>query len=163
MLSTRNSSILAMYVLLERCSTGVACQQGTLTTPDTWLRPLCGGLHVLWLLRPVSPTQHRFNDLPKLTFTELRGFHRAFATGVACQQGALTLPDTWFRPPLWDLLVLQLLTRFLELAMSLLDFSPRILLGTFSILLYKLEAQGPCTGHRSTIYNLALSLFLWKI
>ena len=25
------------------------------------------------------------------------------------QQGALTLPDTWFRPPLWDLLVLQLL------------------------------------------------------
>ena len=23
--------------------------------------------------------------------------------------GALTLPDTWFRPPLWDLLVLQLL------------------------------------------------------
>ena len=29
--------------------------------------------------------------------------------GVACQQGTLTLPDTWFRPPLWDLLVLQLL------------------------------------------------------
>ena len=37
------------------------------------------------------------------------GFHGAFATGVACQQGMLTLPDTWFRPPLWDLLVLQLL------------------------------------------------------
>ena len=28
---------------------------------------------------------------------------------VACQQGTLTFPDTWFRPPLWDLLVLQLL------------------------------------------------------
>ena len=68
-----------------------------------------GGLHVLWLLRPVSPTLHRLNDLPKLTFTELRGFHGAFATGVACQQGALTLPDTLFRPRLWDLLVLQLL------------------------------------------------------
>ena len=90
-------------------ATGVACQQGTLTTPDTWFRPLCGGLHLLWLLRPVPPTLHRFNDLPKLTFTELRGFHRAFATGVACQQGALTLPDTWFRPPFWDLLMLQLL------------------------------------------------------
>ena len=25
-------------------------------------------------------------------------FHGAFATGVACQQGTLTLPDTWFRP-----------------------------------------------------------------
>ena len=37
------------------------------------------------------------------------GFHAAFATGVACHQGVLTLPDTWFRPPLWDLLVLQLL------------------------------------------------------
>ena len=41
-----------------------------------------------------------FTDLmttPNLTFTELRGFHGAFATGVACQQGGLTLPDTWFR------------------------------------------------------------------
>ena len=52
---------------------------------------------------------HRLNDLPKLTFTKLRGFHGAFSTGVACQQGALTLPDTWFRPPLWDSLVLHLL------------------------------------------------------
>ena len=78
-----------------------------LRTPG--FRPLFGGLHVLWLLRPVSPTLHRFNDSPKLTFTELRGFHGAFATGVACQQGALTLPDTWFRPSFWDLLMLQLL------------------------------------------------------
>ena len=47
--------------------------------------------------------------VPNLTFAELRGFHGAFATGVASQQGALTLPDTWFRPPFWDLLMLQLL------------------------------------------------------
>ena len=39
----------------------------------------------------------------------LSGFHGAFATGVASQQGTLTLPDTWFRPPFWDLLMLQLL------------------------------------------------------
>ena len=39
----------------------------------------------------------------------MSGFHEVFGTGVACQQGTLTLPDTWFRPPLWDLLVLQLL------------------------------------------------------
>ena len=39
----------------------------------------------------------------------MSGFHGAFATGVGCQQGTLTLPDTWFRPPSWDLLVLQLL------------------------------------------------------
>ena len=41
--------------------------------------------------------------------TIIRGFHGAFATGVAFQQGTLTLPDTWFRPPLWDLLVFKLL------------------------------------------------------
>ena len=39
----------------------------------------------------------------------MSGFHGAFATGVACQQGTLTLPDTWFRPQFWDLLMLQLL------------------------------------------------------
>ena len=37
--------------------------------------------------------------------------HEWFATGVASQQGTLTLPDTCqlFRPPFWDLLLLQLL------------------------------------------------------
>ena len=56
-------------------------------------------------------TSHQFHDL----YTELdlhrimSGFHGAFATGVAGQQGTLTLPDTWFRPPIWSLLMLQLL------------------------------------------------------
>ena len=68
-----------------------------------------GGLHVLWLLRPVSRLYTDLMTVPNLTFTELRGFHGAFATGVASQQGALTLPDTWFRPPFWDLLMLGLL------------------------------------------------------
>ena len=60
-------------------------------------------------LRPVSRLYTDLMTVPNLTFTELRGFHGAFATGVASQQGALTLPDTWFRPPFWDLLMLQLL------------------------------------------------------
>ena len=60
---------------------------------------------------PTNQTFHQFHDL----YTELdlhrimSGFHGAFATGVASQQGTLTLPDTWFRPPFWDLLMLQLL------------------------------------------------------
>ena len=60
---------------------------------------------------PTDQTFHQFHDL----YTELdlhrimSGFHWAFATGVASQQGRLTLPDTWFRPPIWDLLMLQLL------------------------------------------------------
>ena len=87
-----------------------------------------GDLHVLQLLRPVSPTLRRLNDLPKLTFTELRGFHGAFATGVACQQGALSKLVGLACAPIVE-------TRFFELAISLLDFSPRIPLGTFSIYL----------------------------
>ena len=60
---------------------------------------------------PTDQTFHQFHDL----YTELdlhrimSGFNGAFATGVASQQGTLTLPDTWFRPPFWDLLMLQLL------------------------------------------------------
>ena len=58
-----------------------------------------------------NQTFHQFHDLD-IDFDLHRitsGFHGAFATGVACQQGTLTLPDTWFRPPFWDLLMLQLL------------------------------------------------------
>ena len=46
-------------------------------------------------------TFHQFHDLD----TELEllrimsGFHGAFATFVACQQGTLTLPNTWFHLP----------------------------------------------------------------
>ena len=40
-------------------------------------------------------------DLDRIT----SGFHRALAKGVACQQGTLTLPDTWLYPPLWELLI----------------------------------------------------------
>ena len=60
---------------------------------------------------PTVQTFQQFHDL----YTELdlhrimSGFHGAFATGVASQQGTLTLPDTWFRPQFWDLLMLQLL------------------------------------------------------
>ena len=44
-------------------------------------------------------------DLHRIT----SGFYEAFATGVAWQQGQHTLPDTWLRPPFWDLLMLQYL------------------------------------------------------
>ena len=60
---------------------------------------------------PTDQTFHQCHDLD----TELdlhrimSGFYGAFATDMGCQQGTLTLPDTWFRPPYWYLLVLQLL------------------------------------------------------
>ena len=78
-----------------------------------------------------------FHDL----YTELdlhrimSGFRGAFVAGVACQQGTFTLPDTWFRPPFGTCLCFNVKIRFPELTMSLLDFSPWVPLGTFSILL----------------------------
>ena len=53
------------------------------------------------------------SDFPPISWPLYRAWpspnYEWFATGVACQQGTLTLPDTWFRPPVWDLLMLQLL------------------------------------------------------
>ena len=87
---------------------------------------------------PTDQTFHQFNDLDTgLDFQRITsGFHGSFATGVPSQQGTLTLSDAWFRPPIFGLACAPIVdTRFLELAMALLDFSPRIPLGIFSILL----------------------------
>ena len=72
----------------------------------------------------------------------MSGLHGEFAMGVVCQQGTLTLPDTWFRPTIVGLACAPIVeTRFLEVAMYLLDFSPRIPLSTFSILLLYTTGQ----------------------
>ena len=101
---------------------------------------------------PTDQTFHHFHDLD----TDLNlhritsGFHGAFASRVACQQEMLSLPDTWFCPPFWDLLMLYFVeTNFPELAVSFLDLSPGIPLGTFSILLLiKTENQQPTKVER---------------
>ena len=83
--------------------------------------------------------------VPNSTFSRiLSGFHRTFATGVACRQGTLTPPDTWSRPfgiciysTCWD-------QSFSELVVILPDYALRISLGTFSILLmryFKIQTQ----------------------
>ena len=76
---------------------------------------------------PISWPWYRAWPLPIMS-----GFHGAFAAGVACQQGTLILPDTWFVPHCGLACAPIVETRFHELAMSLLKFSPRITLGTFS-------------------------------
>ena len=81
---------------------------------------------------PISWPLYRAWPSPIMT-----GFNGAFATGVSCQQGTLTLPGHLVPSPIVELACAPIVeTRFLELAMSLLDFSPRIPLGTFSILLH---------------------------
>ena len=77
-----------------------------------------------------------FAILKNKKFGFLGGFHRTFATGVACRQGTLNPPDTWSRPfgtciicsTCWD-------QSFSELVVILPDYALRISLGTFSILL----------------------------
>ena len=86
----------------------------------------CIHLELCWSL---SETFKQFHDrdIDLDLHRIMSGFHGAFATGVACQQETLTLPYTWFLPPVLGLACAPVVeTRFLELAMSLLDFSTRI-------------------------------------
>ena len=65
--------------------------------------------HLEWF--PNRSDFHEFHNLDtKLDLHQVTsGFHGAFATDVECQQETLTLPDTSFRSPLWDLFILQLM------------------------------------------------------
>ena len=94
-------------------------------------------LHMLGLLRQVFRIYTSFmTSYRSWLYRITRGFHWAFVTGVTCQQGALTLPDTRFRFPFLGLAYNAIVeTSFPELAVSFLDFLPRIPLGTNSILL----------------------------
>ena len=84
-----------------------------------------------------NETPYWSDFVPNSTFYRLlSGFHRTFATGVACRQGTLTPPDTWSRPcgtcifsTCWDQSFSELVVFFLP------DYALRISLGTFSILL----------------------------
>ena len=108
---------------------------------------------------PTDQTFHQFHDL----YTELdlhqimSGFHGAFATGVASQQGTLTLPVP---SPIVGLANAPIgETEFLELAMSLLDFSPRMPLGTFSILLLETVLHMSARLHASERTQLVKTTF----
>ena len=57
--------------------------------------------------QPIRLSTNFMTLIPSLIFTNYEWFPWTFATGVACQQGRLTFPESWFRPQLWDLLVLQ--------------------------------------------------------
>ena len=89
-----------------------------------------------WPVKVTSqPTFNQFSWPWRLGLHRITSdFHGAFATGVASQQGTLTLPDTWLRPPLGTCLCNNCWDHFTELV-SFLDFSPWIPLGTFLILL----------------------------
>ena len=86
--------------------------------------------------QPIRHSTNLMTFIPILTCTELLVVYIDHLRPV--WQGTFALPNTWFRPPppiLGFACAPIVETRFHELAMSLLDFSPRIPLCTFSILL----------------------------
>ena len=87
---------------------------------------------VTWPYTMTTPYSSDFVPNPTFYWI-LSGFHRTFATCVACRQGMLTPPDTWSRPfgtcicsTCWD-------QSFSELVVIFPDYALRISLGTFSI------------------------------
>ena len=97
---------LTFYLIVQgfhrTYATGAACQQRTLTPSGHLILSHLGFAfvpsnrnHTTYLWRLPNMTY-----LPKFTLPNWRGFNRIFATGVACQQGTLTPPDTWSCPTL---------------------------------------------------------------
>ena len=97
------------------------------------------GIHIVCVLRQririIISTDCYDLDTGLVLHRITNGFHGA-TTGVASQQGALTLQDTCICPRFWGLVYAPIVkTSFTELAVFVLDFSHRITLVTFSILL----------------------------
>ena len=118
------------------------------------------GLFMVWLLRLVLPTVHLIDNCTELDLHRInRGFHWAFATGVTCQQGVRVHQDTWFRPSFLGLACAPIVeTRFLELTMSLIDFSPWISLVLSRFCILKCQERSICNFTRPWLY-LPLSIY----
>ena len=80
--------------------------------------------------------------IPSLTFTDYEWFPWSICNGCGMPAGNAYPSGHLVPSPILGLANAPIVeTKFLELAMSLLDFSPRIPLGTFSILLHTWVSQ----------------------
>ena len=69
------------------------CMRSNVETNLSWTCLVSGPLNF------EHPSVLLYCLIPNSTFYRiLSGFHRTFATGVACLEGTLTPPDTWSRP-----------------------------------------------------------------
>ena len=86
--------------------------------------------------QPIRLSTNFMTLIPSLTFTDYEWFPWSICNGCGMPAGN-SYPSGHLVPsPILGLANAPIVeTKFLELAMSLLDFSPRIPLGTFSILL----------------------------
>ena len=86
--------------------------------------------------QPIRLSTNFMTLIPSLTFTDYEWFPWSICNGCGMQAGNAYPSGHLVPSPILGLANAPIVeTKFLELAMSLLDFSPLIPLGTFSILL----------------------------
>ena len=112
-----------------------------------WSLPLT---NVKWLFdprlivtsQPIRLSTNFMTLIPSLSFTELWVvFMKNFATGVACQQGTLTIPGSV--PLFWDLLVLQCLKPYSSPCLYSTFYLEYPLV--FSVICFKCNNDGLCS------------------
>ena len=117
-------------------ATGVACQQGTLALSDTWFRPRFGGLACALIVRTSFP---EFTPIWRPYPTWLSPnweVSMEHCDGCGILAGSAYPSGHLVPSPFLGLAGAPIVeTRFLELAVSLLDFSCWTPVGTFSLLL----------------------------
>ena len=87
--------------------------------------------------QPIRLSTNFMTLIPSLTFTDYEWFPWSICNGCGMPAGNAYPSGHLVLSPILGLVNAPIVeTKFLELAMSLLDFSPRIPLGTFSILLW---------------------------
>ena len=88
--------------------------------------------------QPIRLSTNFITLIPSLTFTDYEWFPWSICNGCGMPAGNAYPSGHLVPSPILGLANAPIVeTKFLELAMTLLDFSPRIPLGTFSILLIK--------------------------
>ena len=99
--------------------------------------------------QPIRLSNNFVTLTPSLTFTDYEWFPWSICNGCGMPAGNAYPSGHLVPSPIVGLACAPIVeTKFLELAMSLLDFSPRIPLGTFSILLLIIA----CINVSSTMY-----------
>ena len=97
--------------------------------------------------QPIRLSTNFMTLIPSLTFTDYEWFPWSICNGCGMPAGNAYPSGHLVPSPILGLANAPIVeTKFLELAMSLLDFSPRIPLGTFSILL---KSPMKCIWHGS--------------
>ena len=93
--------------------------------------------------QPIRLSTNFMTLIPSLTFTDYEWFPWSICNGCGMPAGNAYPSGHLVPSPILGLAYAPIVeTKFLELAMSLLDFSPRIPLGTFSILLLEKKIFG---------------------